>query len=125
MLVGKLNLNPAKNPAVLDTATWEPARAWEWVQSLDEAYWSSLQEAAAGGTTLPARGGLTPFAASCMRHQGALYCLAGLPDGQQVFLQVGDVQTESVLGKAFGGKPLSSGGQVAVHKTDASVIEIA
>jgi hypothetical protein len=123
MLVGKLDLNPAKNPAILDTATWEPARAWEWVQSLDEAYWSSLQEAAASGTALPARGGLTPFAASCVRHQGALYCLAGLPDGQQVFIQVGDVQTESVLGKAFGVKPLSGGGQVALHKTDAGVID--
>ena len=124
MLFGKLDINPAKNPAVLDTATWEPVKAWKIVQALDDAYWRSLEDAAAKGAPLPAGGGLAPYTASCARHHGALYCLAGLADGQQVFLEMGDVQAESVLGAVVGVKSFPEmDSQIALYPTDAEVVD--
>ena len=46
MRFGKLNINPAKNPAILDTATWDRAAAVAAVQAVDDAYWPTLLEAA-------------------------------------------------------------------------------
>jgi len=121
---GKLVIDPARNPAILDTATWAPADAWNTVQALDESYWQSLQEAAARGMLLPSGGGLTPHASSCVRHEGALICLASLADGQQVFIEIGSNGKggQSVLGTPVGTKLLSCGAQIAMHKTDAAVI---
>ena len=99
-------INPAKNPAILDTATWDRATAWAAVQAVDDAYWPALLAAAANGASLPATAGLTPYAASVTWHQGALYCLAGLPDGQQVFLEIGPGVGDSPLG--VGDSPLGA-----------------
>ena len=48
MNFGNLRLDPAKNPAVLDTATWNPQAAWDFVRTLDDRYWQALQDWAAG-----------------------------------------------------------------------------
>lgn len=32
MRFGKLEIDPSRNPAVLDTVTWNPARAWRAVR---------------------------------------------------------------------------------------------
>jgi len=122
MRFGKLKINPARNPAILDTATWDPVNAWRMVQALDDAYWQSLQEAVAHGAPLPPAAGLIPYAPSYARYQGALYCLAGLADGQQVFLAIGSEDGESVLRPPVGTQSLPTGGRVTLYKTDAAII---
>jgi hypothetical protein len=52
MKFGKLEINPAKNPAILDTVTWDPEEAWRIVQSLDETYWRSIQNALTSNRSL-------------------------------------------------------------------------
>ncbi len=127
MRFGKLEINPAKNPAILDTATWDQAAAWTAVQAVDDAYWPALRSVASGEAAghdlpLPDAAGLAPWMASCSWLQGVLYCLAELPDGQQILLEVGDS-----LGAGLGPSPMQRrAGQhtsVALHPTSAAVLE--
>jgi hypothetical protein len=99
MIFGKLAINPARSPAILDTATWDPASAWGVIQALDDVYWQSLQEAFVSRAPLPASGRLTPYAPSWGQHQGAFYGLAGLADGQQVFIKVGIGSAGTIPGR--------------------------
>ncbi|MCX6030752.1 MAG: tagaturonate epimerase family protein [Chloroflexi bacterium] len=136
MRFDKLNINPAKNPAILDTATWDRAAAVAAVQAVDDAYWPTLLTAAADGAPLfpvPTTASLTPCAASAAWHQGVLYCLAGLPDGQQVFLEIGQSTSDAVLGAPIGvrswpGSPSNtqypiSNTHLALHPTDAATLD--
>jgi len=123
MRFGKLEIDPALSPGVLDTATWDRAAAWAAVQAVDDACWRALVEAATDGTPLPVGGGLTPHAPSSAWHERAFYCLAGLDDGQQVFLGLGDSPAGALLGEPIAIKPLPAGGQVVLYPTDAAVID--
>src|SRR5512137_2562261 len=104
MQFGKLVINPAKNPAILDTATWAPGEAWSAVQAVSDAEWQSLRQSR--GASTPG-GRLTAYPSSFAHHEGADYCLATLPDGQQVFLALGELPAEPVLGAPVGKKPLA------------------
>ena len=39
MRFGKLEINPALSPGVLDTATWDRAAAWAAIQAVEDGYW--------------------------------------------------------------------------------------
>lgn len=122
MRFGKLEINPAKNPAILDTATWDPESAWGVVQSLDDAYWHSIQEAIEQDNPLPVVDGFIPHTTSSARcHGGALF-LASLADGQEVFVEIG-AGDESVLETPIGVETLEAGSRIAMYKTDAAVID--
>ncbi len=123
MKFGKLEIDPAKNPAVLDTVTWNPENAWKIVQALDEAYWRPLQDAIAAQESLPGDDRCTLYPGSCVHYQNSDLVLAGLRDGQQVFLEIAERGNESVLGPAIGTKPISHGKQVAMYTTDAAIID--
>lgn len=61
-----LELNPAKNPAVLDTVTWDRAAVWKAISAVDESYWESVRTAACRvGFSPPENGG---GARSCRRR---------------------------------------------------------
>jgi len=130
MRFGKLDINPVRNPAVLDTATWDPAAAWIAVQAVDDAFWPALLKAAESGLPLPVSSGLTPHAPSCAWHEGTLYCLAGLADGQEVFLALGPQADDDTLGPPIGGKslptvassPQSPAPSLRLYPTEAAVI---
>jgi len=106
MRFGRLEIDPALSPGVLDTATWDRAAALAAVHAVDDAYWPALLAAATTATPLPAAASLTPYAASVAWHRGALYCLAFLPDGQQIFLEIGPGAGDCPLGAAIGAKTL-------------------
>ncbi|MFM7171546.1 MAG: hypothetical protein ACKO4U_00715, partial [Caldilinea sp.] len=94
---GKLVIDPALNPGVLETATWDRQAAWATVQAIDDPFWPELSHAAATGAPLPAREGLHPLAAAD-RWQETTPLLATLEDGQQVFLSIGASSASAVLG---------------------------
>jgi hypothetical protein len=123
MNFGNLRLDPAKNPAVLDTATWNPQAAWDLVRTLDDRYWQALQDWAAGRGALPQSAVCTLSSGSCARYRKSDFLLAGLNDGQQVFIEVGAGEQESALGKAIGRKALQNGKQAAVYSTDAETTD--
>ncbi|MBC8447772.1 MAG: hypothetical protein H8D78_08485 [Chloroflexi bacterium] len=133
---GRLEIDPALSPGVLDTATWDREAAWTAVQAVADGDWLALVEAAARGAPLPANSDLTPYAPSCAWHGDTLVCLAGLSDGQQVFLAIGPQANDVPLGSPVGSKALAGAapatpsapdlppsGVLALYPTDAPVID--
>ncbi|MHC4561100.1 MAG: hypothetical protein ACYS80_27800 [Planctomycetota bacterium] len=123
MKFGKFEIDPAKNPAVLDTATWNPKSAWDIIRSLEERYWQSIQEAIIRKQDLSISGSCSPYIASYARYKGCDFLLTNLADGQQVFIEIGSGDTEFLLGEPIGTKSLSQDGHVSAYKTDAAVID--
>ena len=128
MRFGKLDINPALSPGILDTGTWDRAAAWAAVQAVDDSLWAALMEAAANGSPLPLAKGLTPYGPSFAWHQGTLHCLAGLADAQQVFLAMGSDAGTGPLGAPIGVKStqdpqLGSAIRLALLPTDAAIID--
>jgi hypothetical protein len=121
MHFGKLDINPAKNPAVLDTATWAPDEAWRAVQAVADADWALLRRA--NGVAWRPGQPLTCYPSSYAHYQGADYCLAELADGQQVFVALGELPGEPALGSPLGVKSLPTGGSLALHPAKAGVID--
>jgi hypothetical protein len=124
MRFGKLEINPALSPGVLDTATWDRGAAEAAIQTIEDAYWSALIEAATSGSPLPVARGLTPHTSSSAWHEGAFYCLASLTDGQQVFLGIGQRAGDDPLGTPIGTKSVPAiASKLHIYTTDAPVID--
>ena len=114
MRFGKLDIDPAKNPAVLDTATWNHHRAWEVLGSQRTGFWRDFGAAAVAGRRLLAAPAVTPHEASRASWQGGQFCLATLADGQQILLEVGAGSGRAVLGQPLGSLSFGEGEQDAV-----------
>lgn len=108
------DFDPSRNPAVLDTATWDRAAAWRAVKRTGER-WTAAREAGAVGE------GVTAYGGSAVRRGAATFLLAGLPDGQQVFVELG--RGGAVLGEPLGEMTLKNGLRVAAYPTDAAVVD--
>jgi len=133
MKFGRLEINPAKNPAILDTATWDPKTAWNIINSIEETYWQSIHEAIIHERALSANEYCIPYTTSCARYGTRAFFLAGLADSQQVFLEIGSPMLrnscdrefsdkEFILGEPIGTISFSEAGHITAYKTDADVI---
>ncbi len=114
----RLEMDPVRNPGVLDTATWDCAAAWRAVERVADQ-WLEVQ---AAGNALPDVDGARPFAGSCTRRGAAVFLLAELPDGQQVFVEIGNGGGTEALGPPLGSQSLSTGVRVNAYPTDASIV---
>ncbi len=119
----KIEIDPRKNPAVLDTVTWEPGSAWSTVSAVDESYWDSVAKAVREGHPLPVDEPCIVYAGSCAEYRASVFFLAGLADGQQVFVQLGTDDKDIFLEKPIGTRSLKDGTRLAVYCTDAAVID--
>lgn len=123
MRFGKVDLNPANNPAILDTATWDAPTAARILAGIDGAFWASAPAALASGSASPGAGGLTLYGASAASVGDVAVCLAGLPDGQQSFLAIGPGETEVGLGAPFAAIPLPGGRALRTYPADAATVD--
>jgi hypothetical protein len=134
MKFDRLEINPAKNPAILDTATWDPKTAWNIVNSIDEKYWQLMHEAIIHERALSVNKYCIPYASSCARYGASAFFLAGLADSQQVFLEIrspmlhssfdGELSDKEFhLGEPVGTIPFTEAGHIAAYKTDAVVVD--
>ena len=80
-----VEMNPAKNPAVLDTVTWDQPRAWTAISAVDETYWESVRLTAKQGGRLPLDGRCVAYTGSAAEYRNSLFFLVGLDDGQHAF----------------------------------------
>ncbi|MBN2325328.1 MAG: hypothetical protein JXQ30_16480 [Spirochaetes bacterium] len=119
MKFGKLDINPMKNPAVLDTATWDPKSAWRTVSGITD--WKSLKNIETSGIIQEKKEPVV-YTASRASHRGSTYFLMGLDDGQQVFVETGKHKSRGVLGEPHFTKAVSDSTYVTMYKTDAEVI---
>ncbi|MCL5097406.1 MAG: tagaturonate epimerase family protein [Candidatus Omnitrophica bacterium] len=122
MQFDKLELNPVENPGVLDTATWNPAGAWQNLENL-KYDWLGLRRAATAGNTLPASPQCRPYPGSLASRDQDVFLLVGLADGQQVFIELGNGGGDKALGQPLGRKRLGDGTALLAYPTDASVID--
>jgi hypothetical protein len=120
--VQSLHLDPATNPAILDTATWDAARAWHAIEQVGDG-WRLAQAVLRNEDNLPGPAGVALAQGSVVHRGAAEFCLAGLPDGQQVFVEVGNGGGRHALGKPLGIMRLSDGLAVAAYPTDALVLD--
>jgi len=122
MLFGALDLDPVVNPAVLDTATWDTDKAWEAVQGI-HCDWRALQKAVAAKIDFPPSRGCSLYAGSAAIKNNSAFVLAGLEDGQQVFLEIRSGDGSDVLGPPLGRITLGSGESLMAYPTHAEAID--
>ncbi len=142
---GKLELDPAENPAVLDTTTWDPAGAWEAIASsgLD---WSAVRRQLESAPVPKTEGPVTTVrldehgrevkrvsgwgpAESIELHlpsaavsPAACFVLATLADGQDVLLRLGGGNVQE-FGEPIGQKQLASSETLTAYPAEAGVID--
>ena len=121
MKFGRLELNPAENPGVLDTATWDGLAAWAEIER-SRYDWAAAWRAGIEGRPLPVGRDLRVYNGSVALANGDLYFLATLPDCQESFMRIGGGDS-SVLGTRLGQKQLPSGETLTAFPTDAAVID--
>ncbi len=95
---------PDHNPGVLDTATWDRAGAWREIRDIGERWANHAASPGAG-----------------VRRGLAVFDLVRLPDGQQVFIELG--RGGAALGQPLGEMTLKRGLHVAAFPTDAAVVD--
>ena len=78
MRFGNIDIAPAYNPAILDTATWDERAAAEILAGLEPAVWDAIE-----ADTPVVSPQITPYRGSAARHGESAFTLAGLADGQQ------------------------------------------
>jgi len=83
---GRLHLDPARNPAVLDTATWAPAALAAAAAALGAAAWDEVRRALAAGRRPAATGPFTFGEPGLASGEALPWSVARLPDGQQALL---------------------------------------
>lgn len=118
-----LEIDPQKNPAVLDTATWEPESAWRIVSAMDGSFFISVSKAVKVKHSLPPDKSCVVYAGSCAEYRENVFALAELIDGQHVFLEIGTNKTDGPLKEPIGVRSLSNGTQLAVYRADVAAID--
>lgn len=121
MLFGKLELDPAISPGVLDTATWDAEAACRSVAS-NCREWAGLFKAPKGDGSRPLPKGIT--AASFVQEGGGrAQVLARMDDGQHLFLSKGVPGGRDILGEPIAAFRLGLGSSLHAHPADAPTID--
>lgn len=123
MRIGKLETDPAKNPAVLDTGTWDQPDAWRVISAVDEAYWDSAAAAIRQNGGPPANERCIVYPGSAAHHREGVLFLGRLNDAQHVFIEFGINGDDFILGDPIGVRTLASGNRLVAYPTSAAVID--
>lgn len=122
MRFGNIEIDPATNPAVLDTVTWDPERAWRIVGSVEPSYWRSVHGAVVEGRAGAKHNPCAVYRGSFAQHDGSVYFLVQLSDGQHAFVRIGAEQSTGGLGHSLRTTPLSEGLLLAMYAADCATI---
>jgi len=123
MRFGTLEIEPQKNPAVLDTATWDTVSAWHSISEMDESFFMSVLKAIRERHSLPLDKRCVVYAGSCAEYRDRIYGLAKLADGQHVFIEIETGSADSPLKEPIGIRSLSNGTRLAAHRADITAID--
>ena len=89
MRFGKLEIDPAVNPAVLDTATWDVERVPTVLGFVGKEYWQTVHRAVAAAGAAPGHAECRVYPGSWTARGGNAFSLVRLSDGQHVFVEIG------------------------------------
>jgi hypothetical protein len=119
---GNIEIDPAVNPAVLDTLTWDVEGARRACSPAQAGYWLAAHRAAVAASDFPVHDCCTLYPGSYARHGAGIYLLARLSDGQYVFLGFEQASNTGVLGSPIHAMALDGKLQVTVYAADAGAI---
>ena len=123
MRFGNIEIDPAVNPAILDTATWDPDRACRIVGSVKPSHWHLIRKALSDGRDVCLFCETCKiYASSFAQHDGSSYSLARLSDGQHVFIGIGAQENAGCLADPLHVTPLDDGLALTIHAADATTI---
>jgi hypothetical protein len=117
---GALPFDPAVNPAVLDTATWDPAAAESVLRGVESEALESLSRALREGGALPNIPAVELYEGSRTAADSGQFVIAGLKDGQQVLLEIPREGAAPRLADPFGSIHAGNEGTVALQATTAA-----
>ncbi len=127
--LGKLEIDPSRNPAVLDTTTWDPAGAVRQAKAMGVPFWDQVARGL-GGAVTRAGAALRAEAGECRVHAGSHATLSGadvalatLGDGQDILIRIGQNHDPGTLGKPLDSLALSDGLRLTIHPTDMPVLQ--
>jgi len=123
MKIRNLDINPAKNPAILYTCTWDAAAAAQAIKNLPKEYLEELAVSVAAKKTLPKYAGFSAYDGSLCSKDGRVIFLFGLPDAQQVFVELLPRDQDPLWDEPLLEVTLDSGSRISVQKTDAAVVD--
>lgn len=119
----RLEIEPQKNPAVLDTVTWKPESAWKIISEIDDSFFISVSKAIREGRSLPLDRNCVVYAGSCAEYQEKIFSLVELIDGQHIFIEIGTGCVNSPLKEPIGTQSLTNGTQLAAYRADITAID--
>jgi hypothetical protein len=119
----KLSIEPARNPAVLDTATWNREDAARILRSLPLKRWNDLFSMEKNKPTPLSDEKCTLYPGSYARIGNLEYALALLQDHQHVFVARGTLGTHSPLGKPIGRIQLNRDSLISFFPADAETLD--
>jgi len=119
---GKFEINPAKNPAVLDTVTWDREAAWKIIDSIELSYWESAKKSLTDSKPIPDNQKVKLFKESMVKYEDSYLLLSRLRDGQEVFIGIGGNERISAMGRTIGVKRINDLLFISGYPTDALVI---
>ncbi|MBN1507236.1 MAG: hypothetical protein JW955_10345 [Sedimentisphaerales bacterium] len=118
MRFGDLDIDPAVNPAILDTVTWDARRARDIVGAIEPSFWHTVRPAGASHESCEL------YRSSRAEHGGSVYFLGRLPDRQHVFIRIGAQGNMSGLGDPLYTTPLGHDLFLAAYAADAAAIRV-
>ena len=97
-----INIDLGKNPAVLDTMTWDPDVVKNYLNCKEEEYWNSLEKELKSPGTQKNNSDIHLYKKSIVESRNNTYCIAGMADNQEVLIESGKnrlSQLEKPLGE--------------------------
>jgi len=122
MKFGQLDINPAQNPGILDTGTWDVTRVRDVWRSIKAQDLAELARYAQKGQLPESCAGLRIYPGSLGKTQtGAVY-LAGFDDGQCAFIECVGPGASPVLNEPVAETLIDTGGRIICHAASMATI---
>jgi hypothetical protein len=116
---GKIVLDPARNPAVLDTLTWDADAFTREAMSPGRVLWDNIGVAARSGHKIESSPGLILHERSVAAVGGSCILLAECDDGQHALVEFSKNESSAALAaKPLARLALSDGGWVFYHEAN-------
>lgn len=117
---GKLNIDPAVNPAILDTGSWDTGKLASLSKKLPDQFLEEIVTGATGRNPSqnPVSGEVVCHASSIAMYEGIVYAMLEYADKQTAFVAIGAKET-TVLDEPFFTKTALTDRKVSFHPTSA------
>jgi len=115
---GKIEMNPALNPAVLDCLTWNKVSVISCVKSRGAEFWAKANKAVRNKEEPPVSDGVRLYESSIGYHGRNAFVLSQFGDGQHAIVEFVQDRSQALLPSAFTQIVLPDGTQVNIYEAN-------